>query len=373
MSMSAGFAQKQLNTLSDALFDLQHKQYSGIAKLCAEVTETQAKRECYLLFNRGRIALAERTISSPDVWVAGILRRLKVKCINQLMDYVAKRIDIKNNSPYQVLEAVVATRVTTWEAVEKVITERIVVILEEFLPYPCALTLLPIDSGMTQAYDHQGIDCAGILQKIEQRQNQWKEYLVSVHSVHAIPHNEAGALAGITHEPTKQHLQKWVDGRRSLADIAEALDKDPLVVAQLYCRWVKEGLVVFRFGLCEPQKLKVVLSVDDSPIVQALIRRSLCEQYEVLSASSAMEALGILSRRPVDLILLDVTMPDIDGFEFCHTIRKMSKFKDTPVIMLTAKDGLIDRARGHMAGTNRYLTKPVEKEELLKVIKEYIP
>jgi len=372
MSSSVSLLQGQVTSLVKILFELKNREYTGLVKVCTEVRETQAKLECYLLLNKGYLAWAERSISGTDSWVAGILRRLKVKCVDQVMQYAANRIDISSSSPYQVLETIIGTRLVTWEDLERAITDRMVVTLEEFLPYPCTVVPLPLEFDMTHAANFQGIDCNAVLQKIEQRQTQWKQYLAALNSVHAIPYIKDGALSVISHEPTKQHLQRWVNGKRSLAEIAEALEQDPLLLAPFYFRWVNEGLVDFNFGIYELEKLPVILSVDDSPIVQAMIRRTLCESYEVISASSAMEALGILNRRQVDLILLDVTMPEIDGFEFCSTIRKMSKFKNTPVIMLTAKDGLIDRARGHMAGTNRYLTKPVNKEELLKAIQEYI-
>jgi CheY-like chemotaxis protein len=372
MSSSVSLLQGQVTSLVKILFELKNREYTGLVKVCTEVRETQAKLECYLLLNKGFLAWAERAISGTDSWVAGILRRLKVKCVDQVMQYAANRIDISSSSPYQVLETIVSTRLVKWEDLERAITDRMVIILEQFMPYPCTIVPLPLEFDMTYASNFQGIDCSSVLQKIEQRQSQWKQYLVALNSVHAIPYIKDGAISIITHEPTKQHLQKWVDGKRSFAEIAEALEQDPLILAPFYLRWVNEGLIDFNFGVSELEKLPVILSVDDSPIVQAMIRRTLCESYEVISASSAMEALGILNRRQVDLILLDVTMPEIDGFEFCSTIRKMSKFKNTPVIMLTAKDGLIDRARGHMAGTNRYLTKPVNKEELLKAIQEYI-
>jgi DNA-binding response OmpR family regulator len=94
--------------------------------------------------------------------------------------------------------------------------------------------------------------------------------------------------------------------------------------------------------------------------------------YEVLCAKNAVEALGLLNTRKVELLLLDVTMPDIDGLEFCRTIRNISKFKDLPVIMLTAKDGFMDKMKGQFAGSTHYLTKPVDREKLLPVLEKYI-
>lgn len=65
-------------------------------------------------------------------------------------------------------------------------------------------------------------------------------------------------------------------------------------------------------------------------------------------------------------------MPDVDGLEFCKTIRQMSKFRDLPIVMVTARDGLIDKMKGQIAGTNKYLTKPFQPEELQEVVKKYI-
>jgi twitching motility two-component system response regulator PilG len=74
----------------------------------------------------------------------------------------------------------------------------------------------------------------------------------------------------------------------------------------------------------------------------------------------------------VALLLLDVTMPDIDGLEFCKTLRTIPKFKKLPVVMLTAKDGNINKLKGQIAGSNYYLTKPVEPEQLLAIVRRYV-
>jgi twitching motility two-component system response regulator PilG len=66
-------------------------------------------------------------------------------------------------------------------------------------------------------------------------------------------------------------------------------------------------------------------------------------------------------------------MPDIDGLELCRTIRAMTKFKQLPIIMLTAKDGIVDRVKGQFAGSTQYLAKPVDREKLLPVLEKYIP
>jgi twitching motility two-component system response regulator PilG len=121
----------------------------------------------------------------------------------------------------------------------------------------------------------------------------------------------------------------------------------------------------------EPPELPIVLSVDDSPIVQTRIKRALSEHCEVLLANDAMSALHLLARQPVDLILLDVTMPGIDGIELCQTLRRMQKFAQLPILMLTAKDKSYDRTVAEMVGATEYLTKPLDDDKLVAVVNKY--
>lgn len=115
----------------------------------------------------------------------------------------------------------------------------------------------------------------------------------------------------------------------------------------------------------------VVLTVDDSHVMQILIRRVLSSEYRVLSASTAIEALAIMNNEPISVLLLDVTMPEIDGLELCRTIRTLSKFRHLPVIMVTAKDGAFDRVQGRLAGATEYLTKPFDANQLLQLVHQF--
>jgi twitching motility two-component system response regulator PilG len=85
-----------------------------------------------------------------------------------------------------------------------------------------------------------------------------------------------------------------------------------------------------------------------------------------------MSALHLLARQPVDLILLDVTMPGIDGIELCQTLRRMSKFTQLPIVMLSAKDKSYDRTVAEMVGATEYLAKPIDDDKLLAVVNKYV-
>ncbi|MEW9899481.1 response regulator [Chitinivorax sp. PXF-14] len=89
---------------------------------------------------------------------------------------------------------------------------------------------------------------------------------------------------------------------------------------------------------------------------------------EVILAEDGFDALSKIADSHPDLIFVDVMMPRLDGYQTCSLIKKHPRFKTTPVIMLSSKDGLFDRARGRMVGSDEYLTKPFTKDSLLQVV-----
>ena len=115
-----------------------------------------------------------------------------------------------------------------------------------------------------------------------------------------------------------------------------------------------------------------VLAVDDSVVMQELIKRVLSPDYRVLVSDSAVDALSILSKEKISLLLLDVSMPEIDGLEFCRTIRSLPQFQALPIIMLTARDRAFDKVQGRLAGASEYLTKPFDADQLRQAIQRFI-
>ena len=114
-----------------------------------------------------------------------------------------------------------------------------------------------------------------------------------------------------------------------------------------------------------------VLAVDDSPIVQETIERALGSKYRVLVEDNALDALSLIYHEPISVLLLDISMPEIDGLELCRTVRNLPQFKELPIIMLTARDKAFDKVKGRMAGATEYLTKPFDAEQLRQVVSQY--
>ena len=112
-----------------------------------------------------------------------------------------------------------------------------------------------------------------------------------------------------------------------------------------------------------------VLVVDDSEIVQRTMVRKITEYGQRVDvASNGKDALAMLQGTPYKLIFLDILMPGMDGFEVCKKIKKSAEYKSSAVYMLSSKDGMFDKVRGSLAGSNGYLVKPLEVRKLREVL-----
>jgi len=116
-----------------------------------------------------------------------------------------------------------------------------------------------------------------------------------------------------------------------------------------------------------------VMVIDDSNTIRRSAEIFLAKAgCEVILAEDGFDALSKIADHQPDVIFVDIMMPRLDGYQTCALIKKNPKFKVTPVIMLSSKDGLFDRARGRMVGSDEYLTKPFTKESLLKTVGQYM-
>jgi twitching motility two-component system response regulator PilG len=116
-----------------------------------------------------------------------------------------------------------------------------------------------------------------------------------------------------------------------------------------------------------------VMVIDDSKTIrrtaETLLRKEGCE---VVTATDGFEALAKISDQHPQIIFVDIMMPRLDGYQTCALIKNNQMFKSTPVIMLSSKDGLFDKARGRIVGSEQYLTKPFTREELLGAIRRHV-
>ena len=116
-----------------------------------------------------------------------------------------------------------------------------------------------------------------------------------------------------------------------------------------------------------------VMVIDDSKTIrrtaETLLQKAGCT---VITAIDGFDALAKIADSNPDIIFVDIMMPRLDGYQTCALIKNNSAFKTTPVIMLSSKDGLFDKAKGRIVGSDEYLTKPFSKEELFTAIRQYV-
>ena len=115
-----------------------------------------------------------------------------------------------------------------------------------------------------------------------------------------------------------------------------------------------------------------ILVVDDSNTIRRSAEIFLKQGgHEVMLAEDGFDALAKVNDAQPDLIFCDILMPRLDGYQTCAIIKRNEKFADTPVVMLSSKDGVFDKARGRMVGSQEYLTKPFTKDQLLQAVQEF--
>jgi twitching motility two-component system response regulator PilG len=116
-----------------------------------------------------------------------------------------------------------------------------------------------------------------------------------------------------------------------------------------------------------------VLVIDDSRTIRRTAETLLSKEgCTVFTAEDGFDALSKIADHRPDIVIVDIMMPRLDGYQTCSLIKHNKMFRSTPVIMLSSKDGLFDRARGRMVGSEQYLTKPFTKDELLGAIERHV-
>jgi twitching motility two-component system response regulator PilG len=169
-----------------------------------------------------------------------------------------------------------------------------------------------------------------------------------------------------------QTLTHLMNDRLTLYEIAHRLSRDVLELAIILKPLIEFGGVgVEPYQVIEVPQLPVVACVDDSPTIQQFVKLSLeSSGYEVLSCLDPSQAIAnLLHHKPI-MIFMDIEMPGIDGYELCRSARQFEDLRQIPIVMLTGREGIIDRVRARMAGSTAYLTKPFNPQEMLNLVQK---
>ncbi|MGL5074409.1 MAG: response regulator, partial [Waterburya sp.] len=237
----------------------------------------------------------------------------------------------------------------------------------------------------------QNIDLLLLIQKLEKRIQGWESFGASITSPYQCPYLTNPQKLTTSSAAILSKLAKFLKGL-SFRQLALILNQDELKVAQLLHPYIQTGEItirqppepfnrlphIYREQNITPNffnsqsKLKVAC-IDDSPTILDEMQRFLAaETYEITTIDDPLKAAPILLRLKPDLILMDISMPNINGYKLCSFFRGSASLKETPIIMVSGRTGFIDKTRAKMVGATDYLTKPFSQAELLSVVNKYL-
>lgn len=189
-----------------------------------------------------------------------------------------------------------------------------------------------------------------------------------------------------------QVLSRLLDGQRTLRDLAIQMKRDVVEVTRSLLPYVQQGYIELVDIPDLPAPVKsarpaaptmpaqpqpsapLIACIDDSPLIcQSMEEMIKGANYQFLAINDPLRAIAQMMSRKPDLIFLDLIMPNANGYEICGQLRKLSIFKETPIVILTGQDGIVDRVRAKLVGASDFLSKPADSATVLGVIRKYLP
>ena len=241
------------------------------------------------------------------------------------------------------------------------------------------------EHGSTLSPQLTTLEIGSLLKKIMQQVQGWKQLHPHIQSP-----NQCLAIADYIHlrqvlpTATFNHLKLWLDGKTSLRQLSRYLNQDILSVGRAMYPFVKQGWI----QMLNPIVVKTSNQTSDLPRLKTIPRIvciddaiAICEAietilklqgYDAVGCTNPLQAFNLVFQLKPDLILCDIAMPELDGYELCAMLRHSSRFRHTPIVMLTGKDQFIDRVKAKMVGATDYLTKPFADPELLTLVEKHL-
>lgn len=250
--------------------------------------------------------------------------------------------------------------------------------------------------------DSISLDIPDLVNFLNQKLIKWQNCAADLFSPHQRPYlldfrdiDKSSSLGVLSHKAFSE-LAELMRRGLSFRQLSIFLNKDELHIAQILSPYIDrkvihlrspqspldrlptipKSVVVEKENISKPSqagKTHKIVCIDDSPTILSEIQRFLDEdRYQVTAIDDPVQASAVIFRLKPDLILLDITMPRINGYKLCSLLRGSKVFNETPIIMVTGNTGFIDKARAKMAGATDYFTKPFTKEGLMAIIDNYL-
>jgi twitching motility two-component system response regulator PilG len=242
------------------------------------------------------------------------------------------------------------------------------------------------EQGVALAPQLTTLEIAPLLTKMVQQVQQWKQFYPHIQFPYQclIVADEAKLQAAL---PPKayQSLSRWTDGKTSLRQLARYLNRDLFTLAKGIYPYVERGWLQMiapapqeseaeatGASIKQNSHIPHIVCIDDDRAVGNQIEYLLQKHgYQSTAIFDPLEALSRVFEIKPDIILCDIVMPKLDGYEICAMLRRATAFRHTPIIMLTGQETFIDRLRARLVGATDYLTKPFGETELLLLLEKY--
>jgi two-component system, chemotaxis family, response regulator PixG len=256
---------------------------------------------------------------------------------------------------------------------------------------------------------HNSLKISSLLDYYQQRLTIWQKFSTIIESPHQRPYltteNQAeNVVPRGTLSATGLHQISQLMRGVSLRELGILLKQDELKLVQMLTPYIQHNVIFLRkpsapfdalpnipksdlsptnsnqqtttfINQNSNQKVYQIACIDDSPLILDEIERFLGKtgRYQLTKLDEPVKASAAILRLKPDLILMDITMPNINGYKLCSLFRSSEALADTPIIMVTGNKGLVDQVRAKLVGATDYLTKPFTKEKLLAIVEKYLP
>ncbi len=235
------------------------------------------------------------------------------------------------------------------------------------------------------------IDVEEALAEFQKAWQVWRNAKVGDYSPNKAPViKQPEELKKRTSAQIYQILSKLLDGQNTLGDLAVQMNQEVVQVTRSLMPYIQTGLVELMnipdltapiINTTVPKKPltivaptgPVIACVDDSPLVCHTMEALLTAAgYRFVGVEDALRAFAVLLARKPDVIFLDLVMPNTNGYEICAKLRKLPNFRNTPIVILTGNDGIVDRVRAKLVGASDFLSKPIDAGKVLNAIRKHL-
>lgn len=390
----------QLVELGQRTGQLLVEPYEGIAFPAPSgrtSSPTQAGIRCamYVFFMNGRIIYAGK----PDIGITrlrGFLTRLRSTKALDSLDRLASSIDYsslsENDHPsesapeYGSLWALLENRTLSSRDARNILHSMVHETLFDLLSLRQGRFIFEMGAPLSPQLE--SFEIMPVVTQVMHQVQEWKQWHPQIHSPEQVlTIVDGAALADALPSTTLHTLLTYVDGETSLRQISRLLNRDISSVTRALYPCVQRGWIQVSSGSerlerrmaqgwttgVQQRQSPCIACLDDAATVRHTVESILQRHgYQSVLLDHPVSALSQFFEVKPDLILCDITMPDLDGYEICAMLRQSTIFRQTPIVMLTGRDGFIDRVRAQMVGATDYLAKPFGEDELVTIVEKYV-